>query len=448
MLRNLTSYHLAYPNVAALQQLAHSVITPYVLLSFDTSCQLGEYAAERFEQIAGSTGAVMLYSDYYIRKDGVLQPHPTIDYQEGSLRDDFDFGCVWCVQTDALRTALEEIDKSYRFAGLYDLRLRLSRKGKIVRIPEFLYTKAEQDARSSGEKQFDYVDPKNREAQIEMEQACTEHLKAIGAYLPPRFEKIHFDKQSFPVEVSVVIPVRNREKTITEAIQSVLRQKTRFPFNILVVDNHSTDQTAALVQAEATKDQRVVPIVPERQDLGIGGCWTHAIQQPACGKFAIQLDSDDLYIHEHVLQQIVDEFYKQQCAMLVGSYQMVNFRLEEIPPGVIDHREWSDKNGHNNALRINGLGAPRAFYTPVLREIKIPNVSYGEDYATALAICRRYRIGRIYEPLYLCRRWEGNSDAALGVEKVNAHNFYKDRIRTFELWSRIRQNESPTLKTY
>ena len=158
-----------------------------------------------------------------------------------------------------------------------------------------------------------------------------------------------------------------------------------------------------------------------------------------CGRFAIQLDSDDLYINHHVLQRIVDTFHEHQCAMVIGSYKMVNFKLEEIPPGIIDHKEWTPDNGRNNALRVNGLGAPRAFYTPLLRQIRIPNVSYGEDYATALAISREYRI---YEPLYLCRRWEGNSDADLNIQRVNANNYYKDKIRMIEILARQQKIEN------
>ena len=328
------------------------------------------------------------------------------------------------------------MDSDYRFAALYDLRLRLSREGLIFRIPEFLYSEKELDTRLSGEKQFDYVNPRNREVQIEMEQVFTAHLKAIGAYLPPIFKNLRLQNEDFKTEASVIIPVRNREKTIAEAIRSVLSQQTNFTFNILVIDNHSTDETTSIIKKMAQKRPQIIHIIPPRADLGIGGCWTHAIMDERCGRFAIQLDSDDLYINNRVLQRIVDTFRNNQCAMVIGSYQMVNFKLEEIPPGIIDHKEWTPDNGRNNALRINGLGAPRAFYTPLLRQIRIPNVSYGEDYATALAISREYQIGRIYEPLYLCRRWEGNSDADLNIQRVNANNFYKDKIRTIEILAR------------
>ena len=426
-----------FENTETLKQIADSVYTPYFFLyTKSPSPRLGAYAEERFVQIARATGAVMLYSDYYAEREGHPTPHPTIEYQTGSLRDDFDFGSVLLVKTETFKKVVGEMDTNYRYAALYDLRLRLSREGQIFRIPEFLYTAIEQDTRRSGEKQFDYVNPRNREVQIEMEQACTAHLKMVGAYLSPRFKAIDLTRESFGTEASVIIPVRNREKTIADAIHSVLTQQTGFKYNILVIDNHSTGNTTRIISDIASKERRVIHLIPERTDLGIGGCWTHAVMHPACGRFAVQLDSDDLYINEKVLQTIVDTFREQQCAMVIGSYRMVNFNLEEIPPGIIDHKEWTPANGHNNALRVNGLGAPRAFYTPLLREIKIPNVSYGEDYATALAISREYRIGRIYEPLYLCRRWEGNSDADLDIQRVNQHNFYKDKIRTIELFAR------------
>lgn len=334
------------------------------------------------------------------------------------------------------------MDTEYNFAALYDLRLRLSREGLIFRIPEFLYSEKEHDSRRSGEKQFDYVNPRNREVQIEMERAFTAHLKAIGAYLPPIFKTVTFQDENFETEASVIIPVRNREKTIAEAIRSVFSQQTNFKYNILVVDNHSTDDTTAIVKKMAQKHSQIIHIIPPRTNLGIGGCWTHAIMSEHCGRFAIQLDSDDLYINRHVLQRLVDTFHKHQCAMIIGSYKMVNFKLEEIPPGIIDHKEWTPDNGRNNALRINGLGAPRAFYTPLLRQIRIPNVSYGEDYATALAISREYQIERIYEPLYLCRRWEGNSDADLNIQRVNANNYYKDKIRMIEILARQQKIEN------
>ena len=398
--------------------------------------KLGQNGLERMARLARDAQAGMLYSDYYELKSGNLQPHPTIDYQEGSLRDDFNFGSLVLYETSALKDAVKTMDNDYQFAGLYDLRLIISQKHKIVRIPEFLYTEVETDTRKSGQKMFDYVDPKNRQLQIEMEQSCTNHLKKVGAFLEPKFKRIAFDQDDFPVEASVIIPVRNRVKTIGDAIESVLSQKTDFNFNLIIVDNFSTDGTSDIVKSFAEKDDRIIHLVPERNDLGIGGCWNAGVAHHQCGKFAIQLDSDDLYIDDQVISRIVNTFYEQNCAMVVGSYRMVNFDLQEIPPGLIDHKEWTPDNGRNNALRINGLGAPRAFYTPVLRDVKVPNTSYGEDYALGLNISRHYQIGRIYEPLYLCRRWEDNSDAELDIQKLNAHNFYKDKIRTMEFWAR------------
>jgi hypothetical protein len=391
-------------------------------------------------QVCELTSAGMVYSDYFEKKENKLTAHPLIDYQEGSLRDDFNFGSVALYRTQAFRSAVKRMSKEFKYAGLYDLRLKVSQESNIVHIPELLYTEVETDTRKSGEKQFDYVDPRNREVQIEMEVVCTDHLKAVGGWLKPEFRKIAFDSGSFEYEASVIIPVKNRVKTIGEAINSVLTQKTDFKFNVIVVDNYSTDGTTDILRTFSAKDKRIIHVIPVRKDLGIGGCWNEGIFHEGCGKFAIQLDSDDLYIDNNVIATIIDAFYEQQCAMVVGSYKMVNFKLEGIPPGIIDHKEWTPDNGRNNALRINGLGAPRAFYTPVLREIKIPNVSYGEDYAVGLAICRHYQIGRIYEPLYLCRRWDENSDAALDVSKMNAHNLYKDRIRTIELLARKRMN--------
>ena len=415
--------------------------TPYTLLYNQfLPLQLGAYAIERMLQVIAATDAGMLYADRYKIKEGLLQPHPVNDYQEGSLRDDFDFGSLLLFRSSALKEAVNEMDNDYQAAALYDLRLKISKRKSLFHLREFLYTESETDFRQSGEKIFDYVDPKNRQVQIEMEQACTRYLKDAGAWLKPEFTPVKFSGETFPVEATVVIPVRNREKTIEDAVRSVLMQETSFPMNLIVVDNHSTDKTTAILREIASGDSRLIHLIPDRNDLGIGGCWNEAVMHPQCGKFAIQLDSDDLYIDKHVIQTIVNAFYEQNCAMVVGTYQMVNFKLEEIPPGIIDHKEWTPDNGRNNALRINGLGAPRAFYTPVLRKIKIPNTNYGEDYAVGLAISRDYRIGRIYQPLYLCRRWEGNSDASLDVNKMNANNSYKDCIRTIELLARKNKN--------
>jgi len=395
----------------------------------------GYFALERMVRIAEDSRAGMVYADYYAIADDEKKNHPVIDYQEGSLRDDFNFGSLLLYNANALKEAAARMNENYQFAGLYDLRLKVSQHHPLVHINEYLYTEIEEDTRASGEKIFDYVDPKNRQVQIEMEQACTQHLKEVGAYLAPQFEEIEFNKDHFEQEASVIIPVRNRVKTIKDAIKSVLKQKTSFPFNLIVVNNHSTDGTTEAID-KFKEDERLNHIIPERDDLGIGGCWNLGVHHPKCGKFAVQLDSDDVYSGEDTLQKIVDAFYEQQCAMVVGTYRMTNFDMEEIPPGIIDHREWTPYNGRNNALRINGLGAPRAFYTPVLRNIKVPNTSYGEDYALGLNISRHYQIGRIYDVLYLCRRWEDNSDASLDIVKMNAHNLYKDRIRTWELQAR------------
>ncbi|MDE6450751.1 MAG: glycosyltransferase family 2 protein, partial [Odoribacter sp.] len=394
----------------------------------------------RMLQAARMADAVMLYADYVRTAGGVGKNIPVLEYQPGSLRDDFDFGPLQLYRTREFTEAVNEMDENYRYAALYDLRLRLSRKGVFLHLPESLYAVAETDFRKSGEKQFDYVNPRNREVQVEMEKVCTAHLRTIGAWLVPRSRNIDVESGHFPVEATVVIPVKNRVNTIADAVGSALCQQTDFPFNVIVVDNHSTDGTTAVLQELARKNPLLVHPVPASRELGIGGCWNEAVRHPQCGRFAIQLDSDDLYRDEHTLRTIVEAFYREKCAMVIGSYRMVNFNLEEIPPGVIDHREWTAGNGHNNALRINGLGAPRAFYTPVVRKIGFPDVSYGEDYAVALAVSREYRIGRIFEPLYLCRRWEGNSDAALDIVKQNAYHFYKDKIRTLELKVRMRMN--------
>ncbi|MBR4380410.1 MAG: glycosyltransferase family 2 protein [Bacteroidaceae bacterium] len=422
---------------AEIKRIAEKATGTYTLLYIkDTEVVWGYLAEERMIQVMDNTGAAMVYADRYVVKSGQTEKSPTIDYQFGSLRDDFDFGAVVMLRTSSLKEAASRMNADYRFAGFYDLRLKLSQKYELVHINEYLYTEQERDLRLSGQKQFDYVDPRNRERQIEMEQACTEHLKEIGGYLKPLFKSVDFNQAAFTYEASVIIPVKNRVKTIADAIQSVLKQETEFPFNVIIVDNHSTDGTNELIESLAT-DQRVVHVVPERTDLGIGGCWNMGIHHPMCGKFAIQLDSDDLYSDEHTLSKMVNAFYEQQCAMVVGTYRMTDFDLNTLPPGIIDHREWTPENGRNNALRINGLGAPRAFFTPIIRQIGFPNTSYGEDYAVGLAISRHYQIGRVYDVVYLCRRWSGNSDAALNAFQVNANNLYKDRIRSWELQSRL-----------
>lgn len=439
--------------------IAENTDADYVIICTKTTpIKWGLYALERFLRTADDTGAVMIYSDHYsMVKDerlsqngtsavGKLEKHPVIDYQEGSLRDDFDFGSLWLIKSQCLRDYAAQTDRvDYLYAGLYDLRLYLSRVGEIFHLNEYLYTENELDTRKSGEKQFDYVNPRNREVQVEMERACTQHLEKVGALIDTSYYRLpDFYEQDFEYEASVVIPVFNREKTIADAVKSALSQKANFKFNVIVVNNHSTDKTGEILsriahEMEEKNDKqagRLIQIVPERRDLGIGGCWNVAINSDHCGKFAVQLDSDDLYSSPKTLQKIVDAFYKQKAAMMIGSYRMCDFDLNTLPPGLIDHKEWTEDNGCNNALRINGLGAPRAFFTPLVRQIQFPNTSYGEDYALGLAFSRRYRIGRIYDELYLCRRWGGNSDAALSIDRVNANNLYKDRLRTMELKAR------------
>ena len=417
--------------------IAENTDADYVMIcTRHTTIGWGNNTLERFLRVADDTDAVMVYADHYKMVEDKMEKHPVIDYQSGSLRDDFDFGSLWCIKAQALADYIAQPDREeYQFAALYDLRLYLSRVGEIFHLNEFLYSEAELDTRKSGEKQFDYVNPRNREVQIEMEKACTQHLGKVGALIDTTFyRQPDFGEQDFEYEASVIIPVFNREKTVADAVKSALGQKANFKFNVIVVNNHSTDRTGEIL--DELKADNLIQIVPERTDLGIGGCWNEAINSSFCGKFAVQLDSDDLYSSPKTLQKIVDAFYKQKAAMIIGSYRMCNFDLNTLPPGLIDHKEWTDENGCNNALRINGLGAPRAFFTPLVRQIQFPNTSYGEDYALGLAFSRRYRIGRIYDELYLCRRWGGNSDAALSVEKVNANNLYKDRLRTMELKAR------------
>ena len=417
--------------------IAENTDADYVMIcTRHTTIGWGNNTLERFLRVADDTDAVMVYADHYKMVEGKMEKHPVIDYQSGSLRDDFDFGSLWCIKAQALADYIAQPDREeYQFAALYDLRLYLSRVGEIFHLNEFLYSEAELDTRKSGEKQFDYVNPRNREVQIEMEKACTQHLGKVGALIDTTFyRQPDFGEQDFEYEASVIIPVFNREKTVADAVKSALGQKANFKFNVIVVNNHSTDRTGEIL--DELKADNLIQIVPERTDLGIGGCWNEAINSSFCGKFAVQLDSDDLYSSPKTLQKIVDAFYKQKAAMIIGSYRMCDFDLNTLQPGLIDHKEWTDENGCNNALRINGLGAPRAFFTPLVRQIQFPNTSYGEDYALGLAFSRRYRIGRIYDELYLCRRWGGNSDAALSVEKVNANNLYKDRLRTMELKAR------------
>ena len=417
-----------------LRSIAEAVHEKFLMIyTKDMPLEMGMLALDRIISIAQDTKADMLYADHYRIVEGQRVKHPVIDCQQGALRDDFDFGSVLVFRTSSFKRAVRSMTEDYQWGALYDLRLRMK---NIVHINEYLYTEVETDNRKSGEKQFDYVDPKNREVQVEMEKICTEHLKRIGAWLPPVFKEVSFNAPDFPVTASVIIPVYNRVRTVKDAVESALAQRCDFAYNVIVVDNHSTDGTTELLSEMASRDDRIVHLIPSKYDLGIGGCWNLAVHSKWCGEFAVQLDSDDVYSGPETLAKIVDAFHEQKCAMVVGTYQMTDFNMNPIPPGVIDHREWTEENGRNNALRINGLGAPRAFWTPLLRTINLPNTSYGEDYALGLRISREYRIGRIYDVLYCCRRWEGNSDAALDIDRVNANNLYKDRIRTWELTAR------------
>ena len=435
-----------------LRSIAEAVSEKYLLLYIkEYPLEMGMFALDRILAIAEDTKADMLYADHYqlVTSDEagqVRKRHPLIDCQKGALRDDFDFGSVLVFRSSSFKRAVRAMKEDYRWGALYDLRLRMK---KIVHINEYLYTEIETDNRKSGERQFDYVDPRNRDVQVEMEKICTAHLKRIGAYLEPIFKEPDAEElgavrkedgllEGYPVTASVIIPVYNRVKTVRDAVRSALNQECGFAFNVIAVDNHSTDGTTELLAEMAAEDARLIHIIPARGDLGIGGCWNLAVHSADCGEYAVQLDSDDLYSSPHTLAKIVDAFRSQRCAMVVGTYQMTDFDMNPIPPGIIDHREWTEENGRNNALRVNGLGAPRAFWTPLLRRINLPNTCYGEDYALGLRISREYRIGRIYDVLYFCRRWDGNSDAALDIERVNANNLYKDRIRTWELEARMK----------
>ena len=433
-------------STAAVRRMAATATAPFTMIyTKTTDLSFGNFALERLLSVAEDSSAAMVYADHFNETDGVRSFAPVIDCQFGSLRDDFDFGSVMLYRTSVLKQAVAGMDEEYDHAALYDLRLRVSRIGALVHVNEYLYYEIETDTRKSGEKQFDYVDPRNRAVQVEMEKACTSHLKAIGGYLEPEFKHIEFSDEGFEYEASVVIPCKNRVRTIGDALRSALGQKTSFKYNVIVVDDNSDDGTVDVIKS-FLPDPRLVYIAQDKTYHAIGGNWNAAIHHPSCGRFALQLDSDDLYHDENTVQKFVDAFYAQNCAMVVGTYRMVDFNMETLPPGIIDHREWTPENGRNNALRINGLGAPRGFYVPMLRQINFPTTKYGEDYAVGLRVSREYQIGRIYDVLYDCRRWEGNSDAALDIEKVNANNTYKDRIRTWELQARIRLNRKKQKK--
>ena len=437
----------SFRSTSAVRRIAQTASAPFTMIYLKTTeLSFGRFALERFLSVAEDTSAAMVYSDHFKEMDGERVFAPVIDCQEGSLRDDFDFGSVLIYRTSALKEAVARMDAEYDFAGLYDLRLKVSQKGGLVHINEYLYYEIETDTRKSGEKLFDYVDPRNRAVQIEMEKACTQHLKDVGGYLEPKFKDVDLSEGEFEYEASVVIPCKNRVRTIGDAIASALNQKTSFKYNVIVVDDNSTDGTVDVIKG-FLDDPKLVYIAQDTSYHAIGGNWNAALHHPLCGRFAIQLDSDDVYYDETTVQKFVDSFRAQNCAMVVGTYRMTDFYMNQLPPGIIDHREWTPENGRNNALRINGLGAPRGFFVPMLRRINFPVTKYGEDYAVGLRVSREYQIGRIYDVVYNCRRWDDNSDASLNIEKVNANNLYKDRLRTWELQARILMNRKETEKS-
>lgn len=426
---------------ATIREIASKASAPFTLIyTKTTSLSFVLFSMERMLEVAEDSSAAMVYADHFNQANGISTQAPVIDYQMGALRDDFDFGGVLLYRTSALKEAVARMDVDYEHAGLYDLRLKVSQKGELVHINEYLYYEIELDNRKSGEKIFDYVDPKNRAVQIEMEKACTQHLKDIGGYLEPKFKEVDVTGGDFEYEASVVIPCKNRVRTIADAIQSALNQKTDFKYNVIVVDDNSTDGTVEKIK-QFVDNPKLIYIAQDPTYHAIGGNWNVALHHPKCGRYALQLDSDDLYSDENTVQKFVDAFREQNCAMVVGTYQLTDIQLNPLPPGVIDHKEWTPENGRNNALRINGLGAPRGFWVPLLREINFPTTKYGEDYAVGLRVSREYQIGRIYSVMYNCRRWDDNSDANCDIVKMNGNNLYKDRVRTWELQARIKMNK-------
>ena len=423
----------------------------HLLWILSPSPNFTEIGLKRLVDCAQDTSASIVYSDYFdLQSDGSARLHPLVDYQPGSLRDDFDFGQVVLLSSkslDGLASRITEESADLVLGGWYDLRLRLSERGPVVHVADPTYTLSPpQEGQDGGEAHFDYVDPRNRDYQIEMERIATAHLKRIGAFLDPPVAPLVDETAPFPVEASIVIPVKNRDRTVADAVGSALSQQASFDFNVIVVDNHSSDGTTKILADIAQHEPRLVHRKPARTDLEIGGCWNKAIHSKQCGRYAVQLDSDDLFSSDDVLSRIVAEFQCTGRAMVIGSYSIVNFDLQPIPPGLVDHREWSDDNGHNNALRIAGLGAPRAFHVPTLRTIDFPNISFGEDYAVGLQMTRRYRIGRIYDSLYWCRRWEDNTDHAPSLETSNRFVAYKDRLRTIEIAARQRLQQERSRK--
>lgn len=422
-------------------------ISDYLIIILnDIAIETGHMALRRMVKVAQDTNAAMVYADHYTRmEDGKLAKNPLIDYQEGSIRDDFDFGPMVMLRTKTFIKALREVESTFRtldFAGFYAVRLALSRMGDIIHIPEYLYTCDVIDSRSSGERIFDYQAPDSVWQQLEMEKVCSHHLKELGAFLlPTHYRNINLWEGEFPVECSVIIPVLNREKVIRDAIKSVLKQETSFDFNLIVIDNHSTDGTTEAID-EFADDPRLIHIIPERYDLGIGGCWNLGIYDERCGRFAIGLDSDDLFATPNALNTMVRKFYDENTAMVVGTYKVVNDKLQEVAPGIISHREWTYENGRNNLLRVNGIGGPRAFFTPIYRNTCLPCSSYGEDYGMGLMISRYYRVGRVWDVMTLARRGNDNTDSDLTIEQENAYNLYKDRLRSWEIQARIAFNKS------
>lgn len=426
---------------ATIREIASKASAPFTLIyTKTTSLSFVLFSMERMLEVAEDSSAAMVYADHFNQANGISTQAPVIDYQMGALRDDFDFGGVLLYRTSALKEAVARMDVDYEHAGLYDLRLKVSQKGDLVHINEYLYYEIELDNRKSGEKIFDYVDPRNRAVQIEMEKVCTQHLKDIGGYLEPKFKEVDVTGGDFEYEASVVIPCKNRVRTIADAIQSALNQKTDFKYNVIVVDDNSTDGTVEKIK-QFIDNPKLIYIAQDPTYHAIGGNWNMALHHPKCGRYALQLDSDDLYSDEYTVQKFVDAFHEQNCAMVVGTYQLTDIHLNPLPPGVIDHKEWTPENGRNNALRINGLGAPRGFWVPLLREINFPTTKYGEDYAVGLRVSREYQIGRIYSVMYNCRRWDDNSDANCDIVKMNGNNLYKDRVRTWELQARIKMNK-------
>ena len=448
----------------AIREIAEKATEKYTMICLKPEIEWVYLGQERMIQVLEMSGATMVYADRIQRVESqesrVESFAPVIDYQIGALRDDFDFGAVLLWDTEKLKALVSQMDTEYEFAGLYDLRLRGYglqvtgyRNVPYVHIPEYLYYEVETDTRKSGEKLFDYVDPRNRAVQIEMEACVTAHLKRIGAYLKPGEYKELPKAEDYPVTASVIIPCKNRARTIADAVHSALNQKVRagYSFNVIVVDDNSTDGTAEKIQelmnGDASLNGELIYIAQDKTWHAIGGNWNVAIHDPRCGKYAIQLDSDDTYFDETTVQKFIDKFemVNGKCengkclyGMVIGTYQLTNMAGEILPPGVIDHREWTDDNGRNNALRINGLGAPRGFYVPLLRTINYPTTKYGEDYAVGLRISRDYPIGRIYDVVYNCRRWEDNSDANCDIVAMNRNNWYKDRLRTWELLARLK----------